>query len=84
MTTLDLTKTYRKQTWSPRLTVNLGHRGVRLVEKVPPVLRVFPVSFSKHLKLQKLALIEFCRLFFAFQKLVLETPCPWDKKPLKN
>ena len=63
-------------TWSPRLTVNLGHREVRLVEKVPPVLWVLPVSFLKRLKLLKLALVDFLSTFFGLQKLVLETPCP--------
>ena len=53
------------KTWSPRLTVNLGHRGVRLVEKVPPVLRALPAGFLKRLKVLKLALIDFCRLFSA-------------------
>ena len=65
MTNVVLTKTHRKQTWSPRLTVNLGHRGVRLVEQVPPVLRLLPTSFSKRLKLPELALINFCVLFRA-------------------
>ena len=54
---------FRGQTWSPRLTVNLGPRGMRLVEKVPPVLRVLPVIFSKWLKLRKFAFIGFVDFF---------------------
>ena len=37
------------KTWSPRLTVNLGHRGVRLVEKVPRRVILFaPGSDVSH------------------------------------